>query len=572
VGYCEPEDGCDGCKWPGNYNSWSANKIEKHLKNNISALSNPEIIKVLADLKWTKNLEYTLLLKKVKITGEVKKALEKEIAKLKKETKRPETPQKIHEMAIEVLESGDPIRYIAASCGRRVLGADKAFKKLICCISVQNIHQSAGLHPKLNGESGGGKTWAILTFAHHLPEEAVLKGSMSAKAGYYHSDGNRVLRILDDYQAGNEDLDTTIKQTSSEFHEPYTHRTVANNKALTLNIGSEQTWAITSVDSSQDIQVLNRQIPINVNDSEELTKDVNRQTIERYGEGEPQFHVDDNVLVSREIFCKLREEGYINVRVPFYDRIEWFDTSNRRNPSIFMDLLIGITAMNRFQREKDADGYYLATEVDFHMAKELFTERDAEELVHRLTKRERQFAELLAKNKDGMTREEVAKALELSPSRISHLASGDKGKGGLSQKLPGFAVQEITDYEIYTQGAEKRAVRKTLYKLEGYNPLEGFDAIVKLRESAPSADGVRVKVRNENNAEIDNSEREKREIDRGSADYAGRERKFSGRGSRQEEFSFSRGAEKSALSPRKDNRRHKREPHSRAHGCALNAL
>jgi hypothetical protein len=524
LGYCEPEDGCDGCKWPGNYNSWSVNKIEEHLKNNLSALSNPEIIKVLADLKWTKNLEYTLLLKNLKITGEIKKALEKEIAKLKQEMERPTPSPEIRKKAIEILENDDPIHYIATSCGRMVLGADKAFKKLICCVSVQNILQSTGLHPKLNGESGGGKTWAILTFAHHLPAEAVLKGSMSAKSGYYHNDGNGILRILDDYQAGNEDLDTTIKQTSSEFHQPYTHRTVANNKALKLQIGSEQTWAITSVDSSQDIQVLNRQIPINVNDSEELTKDVNRQTIERYGEGEPQFPVDDNVLVSREIFRKLREEGYINVRVPFYDRIEWFDTSNRRNPSIFMDLLIGITAMNRFQREKDADDYYLATEDDFHAAKELFVERDAEELVHRLTKRERQFAELLAKNKDGMTREEVAKALGLSPTRISHLASGEKGKGGLSQKLPGFAVQEITDYEIYTPGVEKRAVRKTLYKLEGYNPLEGFDAIVKLRESAPSADGVRVKVRNENNAEIDNSEREKREIDRESADSAGCER------------------------------------------------
>mgnify|MGYP000931817797 FL=1 len=524
LGYCEPEDGCDGCKWPGNYNSWSVNKIEEHLKNNLSALSNPEIIKVLADLKWTKNLEYTLLLKNLKITGEIKKALEKEIAKLKQEMERPTPSPEIRKKAIEILENDDPIHYIATSCGRMVLGADKAFKKLICCVSVQNILQSTGLHPKLNGESGGGKTWAILTFAHHLPAEAVLKGSMSAKSGYYHNDGNGILRILDDYQAGNEDLDTTIKQTSSEFHQPYTHRTVANNKGLKLQIGSEQTWAITSVDSSQDIQVLNRQIPINVNDSEELTKDVNRQTIERYGEGEPQFPVDDNVLVSREIFRKLREEGYINVRVPFYDRIEWFDTSNRRNPSIFMDLLIGITAMNRFQREKDADDYYLATEDDFHAAKELFVERDAEELVHRLTKRERQFAELLAKNKDGMTREEVAKALGLSPTRISHLASGEKGKGGLSQKLPGFAVQEITDYEIYTPGVEKRAVRKTLYKLEGYNPLEGFDAIVKLRESAPSADGVRVKVRNENNAEIDNSEREKREIDRESADSAGCER------------------------------------------------
>jgi len=43
-------------------------------------------------------------------------------------------------------------------------------------------------------------------------------------------------------------------------------------------------WAITSVDSSQDIQVLNRQIPINVDDSEEIDEDVNHRTIERYGE------------------------------------------------------------------------------------------------------------------------------------------------------------------------------------------------------------------------------------------------------------------------------------------------
>jgi transcriptional regulator with XRE-family HTH domain len=523
--YCEHEDGCDDCRWPGDYNKWSVSKIEEHLKNDLSALNNPEIKKALADLKWKRHLEYILLLKRLKITGEVKKALEKEIAKLKQEMERTEPSPEIREKAIEILENDDPVQYIADSCGRMVLGAEKAFKKLICCVSVQNIHQSAGLHPKLNGESGGGKTWALLTFAHHLPAEAVLKGSMSAKAGYYHNDGNRILRILDDYQAGNEDLDTTIKQTSSEFHEPYTHRTVANNKALKLQIGSEQTWAITSVDSSQDIQVLNRQIPINVDDSEELTKIVNRRTIERYGEGEPQFPVDDIVLICREISRVLREENYINIRVPFYDRIEWFDTSNRRNTSIFMDILIGITAMNRFQREKDAEGYILATENDFYAAKELFVERDAEELVHRLTKRERQFAELLAKHKDGMTREEVAKALGLSPTRISHLASGEKGKGGLSQKLPGFCVREVTDYE-YAPGVDKRAVRKTLYKLEGYNPLEGFDAIVKLRESAPSADGVRVEVRNEVSAEIDNSEREKREIDRGSADSAGSEREF----------------------------------------------
>jgi hypothetical protein len=68
---------------------------------------------------------------------------------------------------------------------------------------------------------------------------------------------------------------------------------VANNKALKLQIGSEQTLGNYICGQQQDIQVLNRQIPINVDDSEELTKDVNRQTIERYGEGGPQFPVDD---------------------------------------------------------------------------------------------------------------------------------------------------------------------------------------------------------------------------------------------------------------------------------------
>jgi transcriptional regulator with XRE-family HTH domain len=300
---------------------------------------------------------------------------------------------------------------------------------------------------------------------------------------------------------------------------------VANYKALKLEIGSEQTWAITSVDSSQDIQVLNRQIPINVDDSEELTKKVNRHTLERYGTGETQFPIDEKVLVCREIIRILRDEGSVNVKIPFIDRIEWLDTSNRRNVSIFMDILIGITAMNRYQREKDSEGYILAIEDDFHAAKELFIERDAEELVHRLSRRERQFAELLIKHKEGMTREDAAKAMDLSPSRISRLANGEKGKGGLSQMLPGFCAQEITDYE-YAPGVDKRAVRKMLYKLEGYNRLEGFDAIVKLRERAPSADGVRARVRTENGAKIDNSEREKREIDRESAGSAAGEREI----------------------------------------------
>ena len=456
---------------------------------------------------------------------DLKKSLDESTPKEIKQIKiieEPRAPPNIHDRAIEILTTGNPLCEIANCCGRMVLGAEKAFKKLICCVAVQDVKQSAGLHPKLNGESGGGKTWVILSFAHHLPKEMVIKGSMSSKAGFYHNDGNRVLRILDDYQAGNEDLDTMIKQTSSTFHECYEHRTVVNQAPMVLTIGSEQTWAITSVDSSQDIQVLNRQIPINVNDSECLTREVNQKTIERYGKGEQQFPEDENVEVCREMWRILREEGYINVRVPFWSRIEWLDTSNRRNPSIFMDMLIAQTAMNRFQREKDEDGFYLATEEDFQAAKSLFTDNDAEELVKRLTKREREFAELLLASPAGLTRGQVAEAMNVSVNRITQLANGESGKGGLSQKLPGFEIEDITDTTRMNE-EESRSIRKTVYVLKGYNKLSGFDAVVKLHDK-DGKDGVSPIVRKPKKEENDKKRERERERDTKSKGDKGKER------------------------------------------------
>jgi len=464
----------------------------------------------------------------------------------------PGVDPEIHEKAMDVLKNGDPERYIVDSCSRIVLGAEKAFKKLDCCVSVQDVRQSAGLHPKLNGDSGSGKTLVVMVFAHHLPPDAVVVGSTSNLAAFYHQDGDRVFRILDDYLAGNEVLDTIIKQTSSVFHKRYTHRTVKKQEPVTLQIGSEQTWAITSVDGSQDIQVLNRQLPINVDDSEELTRAVNARTIERYGRGEEQFPEDETVLVCREIWRILRSEGHINVRVPFYDRIEWLENSNRRNPSIFMDLLVAHTAMYRFQREKDAEGYYLATEDDFEAAKALFNDKDAEELVKRLTRKEREFVELLSKHPEGLTREEVADALKITGNRVSQLANGEKGRGGLTQKLPGFSIAEITD-SIRIDDDQRRAIKRTVYKLSRYDPLTGFEAVVRLLPKTDSSNGgkdgkepVRVPVRIAQSKETSNRERENREIEIGSKDSKEKEREGHGQGETQEKISLSlKNSEKS---------------------------
>jgi len=403
---------------------------------------------------------------------------------LKPKDNKEEFSDEIKAKAAEVLRNGNPVQYIADSCGRMVLGAETAFKKLTSCVSVQNIRQSSGLHPKLTGNSSGGKTWTVYSFAHHLPKEAVIKGSMSAKAGFYHSDGDRVLRILDDYQAGNEDLDTVIKQTTSEFHELYTHRTVIKQMAANLEIGSEQTWAITSVNNDQDIQVLNRGIPINVDDSVELTKRVNARTVERYGMGEAAKPVDEAVLVCRAMFQILRDEGYINVRIPFWERIEWLDTSNRRNPSLFMDLVVAHTGMFRHQREKDSEGYYLATEKDFQAAKALFTDKEGEELIKRLSKREREVLELMTARPEGVTRGDISESLKIAPQQVTQIFNGQKGNSGLLQKV---AIVETKVSEMMRINEEQsRTIHKTIYSLRDYDRFAGFDAVLRLKPETDS--------------------------------------------------------------------------------------
>ncbi len=515
MGFCVPDEHCKGCQWPGDHH------LQKILNENFTKTKEEEqpegptvldAFRVMLehdsevktdkdDSTWQWRVQKPLIKRMVKAGRMSIKAEEKAhtflgqykkllggwgisyddlfpLPSLLRENKE-EFPDEIRVKALRVLKAGDPVQYIADSCGRTVLGAEKAFKKSACCVSVQNVRQSAGLHPKLTGNSSGGKTYTIYTFAHHLPKEAVIKGSMSAKAGFYHSDGDRVLRILDDYQAGNEDLDTVIKQTTSEFHDPYSHRTVVKQQAMTLEIGAEQTWAITSVNNDQDIQVLNRGIPINVDDSVELTRKVNNRTVERYGIGEASKPVDEQVLVSRCIFQILRDEGYIDVRIPFYDRIEWIDTSNRRNPSIFMDLVIAHTAMFRYQRERDSEGYYLATETDFQAAKALFTDKDGEELVKRLTRRERDVLELLVSVPEGLTRDDVAERLGIAPQQVSRIFCGRDGEGGLMQKV---AIKETRLSEMLKINEEQsRTIHKNVYSLNDYDRFAGFDAVVRLK-------------------------------------------------------------------------------------------
>jgi hypothetical protein len=164
------------------------------------------------------------------------------------EGKGEEVPDELKDLASLILREGKPLDLITDSCERFVLGARSATRKLVCCEMVQMVPSSRGLHPKLSGESGSGKTWCLKVFLHHLPSDAYVAGGLTPKALAYHMLGDKLFIVLDDY-VPSEDLDTIMKVTSSNFHRPYLHRTVKRQEGVTLEIGKEMTWCVTSVDS-----------------------------------------------------------------------------------------------------------------------------------------------------------------------------------------------------------------------------------------------------------------------------------------------------------------------------------
>ena len=378
--------------------------------------------------------------------------------------------------AIDILKNGKPIEFFLDTYNKIHVGDRDLGQLLMYCTGSQLNKTSNGLHPKLSGESGMGKSDAVETFLHCLPKCAYIKTSLSSKAIFYHDIKPGTIIFLDDYKQ-NDDLDAIIKQTSSRFHEPYQHMTIDKDREAQIMVAPpEIVWAITSVDSSQDIQVLNRQVGLDVDGSEDQTKAVIEHLLKQAETGEERFPITEDVLICRAMVLELKKHNF-KVVIPFAKRIKWEDLSSRRNPSIFLDLVRANAVWHFMQRIVIDDEYLSATVQDFTDAKALYLGR-ADTLIDKLSKPERRLAEAILKNNGEMYREEAAEKLKVSVNRISQLVHGENGKTGLLQKLPGFNVDKVTLKD------DVRNVNKVMLTLVGYNRFNGFDTIVTLEPEA----------------------------------------------------------------------------------------
>lgn len=383
--------------------------------------------------------------------------------------------------ARRILKTGSPVTYILDTFNQIHIGDRQTGEVLALSFGTSCIENCAGLHPKISGESGKGKSHSCKTMAHLMPKECVLNTSLSEKAVFYHSNtmGDGIVIFSDDIDIS-PGLESIIKRSTSEFQQGIEHHSVGiDRKGQTLRMPKRVVWWLVSVDNEFGMQTLNRQIGVSIDNSPETDRLVKEQQLRIAGTGEPEYPETFEVCVCREIY-RMIKKLFVRVVIPFYDQIEWQGEANRRNLPMFLDMIKVYTLFNYQQREhrRSVDGAceILATEEDFQNASKLYISR-AEVQTNKLTDNEMKIIDFLASYGTADINR-IAEAVELAYLTTQRLLSGraDRNNGGLLDKVKELQVEDVSREQ------NGGVSRKKEFSLVGYDRISSYGNIVSLNK------------------------------------------------------------------------------------------
>ena len=393
------------------------------------------------------------------------------------EKKEPEVPKHIKDKSNEILDKGDPVQYIFDAHQRLHIGDEILTYTRIAAVGNQSASNTKGIQPAADGASGKGKSDGDKKFAHLLPKEYVLSGSLSDKVLYYKKDLKPGTYIQSDDVNLTEDLVSTIKRASSNFQGYTPHHTLDKDRNVIENeIPPRIVWALNSVDNVESLQLLNRQFGCSVDESEEQDQRVLEYQITCGMLGMEELPETDDVLICRELIRDIKKHLF-KVVIPFNYLIEWRDASNRRNFDMFEDMIRGFAVYRYRQRELHGDMLFANLE-DFDAAIKLYTRR-TEQQGRKLSDAEMK----LIKTLNSLTIADSKLLQEktgLSQGRISQLIKG-KGKdndSGLIHRVKGLHCDKRTE------SVDKCTITRTYYSLSGFDEKQYNDPIVWIEDTA----------------------------------------------------------------------------------------
>jgi hypothetical protein len=358
--------------------------------------------------------------------------------------------------ATEILNHGNPIEYLMNEYGKIHVGDKDLGELLLMTVGCQLCSNTEGLQPDLSGESGKGKSDACKAMGHLLPQEYFITGSHST-LGLFHRDDvlEGAIVFLDDVEKFGDKEEQLIKTITSQYQLPFEH-TYTNmgkrgaKKADTISMPPRATFWITSVGSYFDAQILNRFLKMHVDEGEEQDLAVFRQQQEYAKKGFNRYAVTPDVEISREMIRQLKGLEPVYVTIPYSDLIAWKGVNNRRNFSMFVDIIKASAAINQFQRQKMADGSVVADLIDYDRATRLWNKIERAQTTGLTTKEQLVLSAINAGGNVGLSQSEIAAKCSIDKGTVSRAIHGIKQgngtyKGGLMNKLKGgLSYNEVT--------------------------------------------------------------------------------------------------------------------------------
>jgi hypothetical protein len=364
-------------------------------------------------------------------------------------------PKHVFDAANELLDNGVALDFIITMWNKRHVG-DWALGA--CCaasVGATCITNTAGLHMKPSGDSGKGKSDALKTFVHLLPENMVIEGSLSGKAAFYDDDLTAGTVIFSDDTNLNDGIIDTVKKSTTNYQKSTWHNTVTKElKLAKREIPARVAWWFTSVDSFEDEQAANRFLCVDVDGGTEQDQKVYDKQIDLELAGVTGETVTDMILTCRAIYDILRQENY-KIVVPFARALIWNNLNNRRNIDMFKDIIKSVALYSIRNREKINDTY-IADIKDYEIALKIYrqisdtnttnlsgVELEIMRFIQGKTFKAGQGS--TTSTLGGATTKEIADHIKKSNGTARNHMVGRNGRLGLIDKVPGLVENKHTD-------------------------------------------------------------------------------------------------------------------------------
>jgi hypothetical protein len=377
-------------------------------------------------------------------------------------------PEKIVAAAIKILKDDDPLEFIIRQVGRMHKSDENAARILVLSQVDIAVLNSKGYHPGCHGMSGKGKTDLCKAVKQCSPEGDIIETSLSGKSLFYNKIDEGTVIFADDVEL-DDSLRSTLKRASSNFTEPTRHMTVIKGEGASKWIPARVVWWLTSVDTDDDDQVLNREIPLPVDESEETDNTVFEQQIILLKTGRMPMVFDDDIETARAILFIIKRERCF-VTFPLADIIEWKNKNNRRNFDVFADLLKSVALMNRLKpghaRITPAHGIMevAASVDDFEKAVDIYGQFGQAQAT-KLTEIEMSILKFLSTKFHGATINEIQASVGKGRSRVYQILHGKDGQGGMLKKVDGLMYEPETEL-IETSDRVRKSKPHNIYRID----------------------------------------------------------------------------------------------------------